>query len=52
MTKSVELDSHFAKLDIWDTAGHERFRALAPIYYRNAEAAIIVYDVTSKDSFR
>ena len=32
---------------IWDTAGSERFKALAPMYYRGAEAAIVVYDVTS-----
>jgi len=36
---------------IWDTAGSERYKALAPMYYRGAEAAIIVYDITSFDSF-
>nr|XP_054763102.1 ras-related protein Rab-22A-like [Lytechinus pictus] len=36
---------------IWDTAGKERFRALAPLYYRGASAAILVYDITSKNSF-
>lgn len=36
---------------IWDTAGSERFRSLAPMYYRGAQAAIIVYDVTSRQSF-
>ncbi|XP_064471569.1 uncharacterized protein LOC135385894 [Ornithodoros turicata] len=39
------------KLQIWDTAGQERFRAMAPIYYRNANAAIVVYDITSAESF-
>ncbi|KAI7865609.1 ras family-domain-containing protein [Spinellus fusiger] len=34
------------KFDIWDTAGQERFHSLAPLYYRNAHAAIVVYDVT------
>ena len=35
------------KLQIWDTAGSEQFRSLAPIYYKNASAVIIVYDCTS-----
>ena len=39
------------KLTIWDTAGQERFHALAPIYYRNANGAILVYDITDKNSF-
>ena len=39
------------KIHIWDTAGQEKFRSLAPMYYRNANVAILVYDVTSKESF-
>ena len=38
------------KLQIWDTAGQERFRSMAPMYYRNARAAILVYDVCNKSS--
>ena len=41
-----------AYLSIWDTAGQERYRSLAPLYYRGAEACIMVYDVTKKDSFK
>ena len=36
---------------IWDTAGSERYKALAPMYYRGAEVAIVVYDITSFKSF-
>eukprot|EP00762_Andalucia_godoyi_P005508 ANDGO_00523.mRNA.1 Vacuolar protein sorting-associated protein 21 len=36
---------------LWDTAGQERYASLAPIYYRSANAAIIVFDVTSPTSF-
>jgi small GTP-binding protein len=39
------------KLQIWDTGGSERYRAMAPIYYQGADGAVIVYDVTSHDSF-
>lgn len=38
------------KFEIWDTAGQERYHSLAPMYYRGAAAAIIVYDITSADS--
>lgn len=38
------------KLEIWDTAGQERYKSLVPMYYRDADAAIIVYDITSKVS--
>lgn len=39
-------------LNIWDTTGQERFRSLSPIYYRDADAAILVYDVNELQSFR
>ena len=39
-------------LSIWDTAGQERFHALGPIYYRDADGAVLVYDVTDADSFQ
>lgn len=45
------LPEHNVKFEIWDTAGQERYHSLAPMYYRGAAAAIIVYDVTSADSF-
>ena len=39
------------KLEIWDTAGQERYRALTKIFYKNALAAVLVYDITRKQSF-
>lgn len=51
LTKSVTLDSTTYKYQIWDTAGQEKYRALAPMYYRGAAAAIIVYDITVEQSF-
>jgi small GTP-binding protein len=38
-------------MQIWDTAGQEKYRALAPMYYRSADIALVVYDVTQLDSF-
>ena len=43
-------DGRDVELQIWDTAGMERYKSLGPIYYRDAVAAIIVYDQTDQDS--
>ena len=51
LTQSVEIDGQTVKFEIWDTAGQERYHSLAPMYYRGAKAAIVVYDITSKESF-
>jgi small GTP-binding protein len=51
LTQTVSLDDATVKFEIWDTAGQERYRSLAPMYYRGAAAAIVVYDITKKDSF-
>jgi Ras-related protein Rab-21 len=39
------------KLSVWDTAGQEQHHALNTIYYRGAQGALIVYDITDDDSF-
>lgn len=51
--KNVRVGSGRVELCIWDTAGSERFRttALLPMYYRRARGAIVVYDITNKQSF-
>eukprot|EP01080_Neovahlkampfia_damariscottae_P005660 gene5660-9476_t len=50
--KNIEIDGKTIKGQIWDTAGQERFRAISTAYYRGAHGALIVYDVTKKDSFQ
>ncbi|EDW85640.1 uncharacterized protein Dwil_GK23050 [Drosophila willistoni] len=50
-TCNIVLDQVKIKLQIWDTAGQERFRAVAPMYYRNANAAILVFDLTQYKTF-
>lgn len=51
LTKNINVDGKTFKYQIWDTAGQEKYRALAPMYYRGAAAAIIVYDITRQDTF-
>lgn len=51
LTQSVVVDDATVKFEIWDTAGQERYHSLAPMYYRGAAAAIVVYDITSANSF-
>lgn len=48
LTQSVCLEDATIKFEIWDTAGQERYHSLAPMYYRGAHVAIVVYDVTSQ----
>lgn len=51
LTKRITIDGTSVQLAVWDTAGQERFHALGPIYYRDADAALLVYDITDMDSF-
>jgi Ras-related protein Rab-5C len=53
LTQTVVIpeDNVTVKYEIWDTAGQERYRSLAPMYYRGATAAVVVFDVTKRDSF-
>lgn len=49
--KVVDVDGTKVKLQIWDTAGQERFRSVTHAYYRDANALLLLYDVTNKSSF-
>ncbi|KAL7148244.1 hypothetical protein ABFS83_06G165400 [Erythranthe nasuta] len=52
LSQTIALqDSSTVKFEIWDTAGQERYAALAPLYYRGAAVAVVVYDITSPESF-
>ncbi|KAL1921217.1 uncharacterized protein VTP21DRAFT_10933 [Calcarisporiella thermophila] len=51
LTQTVSLDADTTvKFEIWDTAGQERYKSLAPMYYRNANCAIVVYDISQTAS--
>ncbi|KAK9768570.1 GTP-binding protein of the rab/ypt [Basidiobolus ranarum] len=51
LTQTISLDDNTTvKFEIWDTAGQERYKSLAPMYYRNANCAIVVYDITQTAS--
>lgn len=49
--KEIEIRGSPMKFQIWDTAGQEKFRSIVRNYYLGAIAAILVYDVTDRDSF-
>ena len=51
MSKIMAIDGNKIKFQIWDTAGQEKYHSLAPMYYRGAAVAIVVYDITRKSSF-
>ena len=52
-TKTVFLqdEKQSIKFEIWDTAGQEKYRALAKVFYKNAAVCILVYDITRRASF-
>ena len=49
--KNVEINNEKYRIQIWDTAGQENFRSITRAYYKHSVCAIIVYDITNKDSF-
>ncbi|XP_029789404.1 ras-related protein Rab-17 isoform X1 [Suricata suricatta] len=50
-TKEVGSGAASARLEIWDTAGQEKYHSICHLYFRGANAALLVYDITKKDSF-
>ena len=51
-SKTIELDNKIIKIQIWDTAGHEAFQSITRTYYKGAVGALLVYDITNKESFK
>jgi len=50
-SKIINIQGNNIKLQIWDTAGQERFRSVTRSYYRGAAGALLVYDITSRESY-
>ncbi|XP_005411307.1 PREDICTED: ras-related protein Rab-17 [Chinchilla lanigera] len=50
-TKVVAVGSVALKLVTWDTAGQEKYRSLCPLFFRGTQAALLVYDIASKEAF-
>lgn len=52
LSKTLDVTGKgLVKFNIWDTAGQEKYRSIAALYYRGVDCAVIVYDITNKESF-
>jgi Ras-related protein Rab-6A len=51
LSKTLYLDDRTIRLQIWDSAGQERFRSLIPSYIRDSSVAVVCYDISSRTSF-
>jgi len=49
--KNIQISNKTYRIQIWDTAGQENFRSITRAYYKNSVCALVVYDISSKDSF-
>lgn len=49
--KTIQLNNKTIKIQIWDTAGQEQFQAITRTYYKGAIGALLVYDITRRDTF-
>merc|ERR1712232_1369932 len=50
-SRTLTIDGSQVKLQIWDTAGQEKFRSITRSYYRGAAGALLVYDITRRETF-
>jgi Ras-related protein Rab-1A len=51
IVKSIKLNNYTVKLQAWDTAGQERYAGVRPIYFRGARGAVLVFEVSQRQSF-
>jgi len=51
LSKTLYLEDRTVRLQLWDTAGQERFRSLIPSYIRDSSVAIVVFDITNRQSY-
>ena len=49
--KSYRINDRVFKIEIWDTAGRERYKSITAAYYKGAKGALVVYDTTQKESY-
>lgn len=47
VTKTIKMEDQSIRVQLWDTAGQERFKSLIPSYIKQAQVAVVVYDITS-----
>jgi small GTP-binding protein len=52
ISQNIFLEDKTIRLQLWDTAGQERFKALIPNYIRDTSVAVIVYDISARNSFK
>jgi len=51
MAKELNVDDHVVVMQIWDTAGQDRFRSLGTAFYRGADACVLVFDVNAPQTW-
>ena len=49
--KRIQINNLIFNLNVWDTAGEEKYHAMAPIFYRGAQGAVVIFDVTNRETF-
>ena len=49
--KTISINEKIIKIQIWDTAGMEKYQSITKSYYRGAQACLIVFDITNRESF-
>ena len=52
LTKSIQKDADSIQLQLWDTAGAEKYHSLGQSFYRNSQACILVFDITDAETFK